>query len=66
MSPRVSPVQALEARIGQIVDHWQQWKEDEDADQIIRQLRFWLVELAQGKDPATIQTEAEAKRLEPV
>lgn len=64
MSPRVSPVQALEARIGQIVDHWQQWKENEDADQIIRQLRFWLVELAQGKEPATIQDEAAAKRGE--
>lgn len=62
MSPRTSPVLAIEARLGQIVDHWQQWKDNSDADQIIRQLRFWLVELNAGKTPAEIQAAAEAER----
>lgn len=62
MSPRTSPVLAIEARLGQIVDHWQQWKNNSDADQIIRQLRFWLVELNAGKTPAEIQVAAEAER----
>jgi hypothetical protein len=62
MSPRTSPVLAIEARLGQIVDHWQQWKNNSDADQIIRQLRFWLVELNAGKTPAEIQVSAEAER----
>jgi hypothetical protein len=62
MQPRDTPIKALETRVGQIIDHWQQWKDNPSADQVIRQLRMWVVELSNGTDPAAIQAAVEAER----
>lgn len=66
MLPRDTPLKALETRLGQIVDHWQQWKDSPGADSIIRQLRQWLVELSKGTSPAEIQGMVESARNEGV
>lgn len=59
MHPRDTAAKALETRVGQIIDHWANWKYDEnglngDVTSILDQLRTWLKELDKGTAPEAI------------